>query len=107
MKFSGKVGFWVEDVETVTSVYEPNIVEKTYFGEVLKNTRRFQSLENQQNKNLNITSRISIISDLFIQKNWPSIRYVEWNGVKWEVKSVDITAYPRAVLELGGVYNGN
>lgn len=106
MKFSGKIGFWLRDVKTKQGVYKPEIVEKSYTGEVLKNIRNFQSVENQQNDNLRINNRLSIISDLYMQRNWSSIKYVVWNGVKWKVSSVDIGSYPRAILELGGVYNG-
>lgn len=106
MKFSGKVGFWITDHETKPGVYEPMIVEKSYVGDVQKNTRRFQSVENQQNENLVVNNRLSIISDLYMKKYWGSIKYVLWNGVKWKVISIDIESYPRVILELGGVYNG-
>lgn len=106
MKFSGKIGFWTKDVETKPGVYKSGIVEKSYVGDVLKNIRNFQSAENQQNENLRLNNRISIISDLYMQKNWGSIKYVTWNSVNWKVSSVDIGSYPRVILELGGVYNG-
>ena len=106
MKFSGMIGFWSEDVERKSGVFKPKIVEKNYVGDVLRNVRRFQSAENQQNENLTTTNKISIISDLYMRKNWNSIKYVKWNNVNWNVNSVDITSYPRIILELGGVYNG-
>lgn len=106
MKFSGAVGFWLGDKETKPGVYKSIIKEKPYVGDVLRNSRRFQAADNQQNENLKVTNRLSIVCDLYMQKNWSSIKYVDWNGVKWSVNSVDITAYPRAILELGGVYNG-
>lgn len=106
MKFSGKIGFWLKDVETKPGIYKSSILEKPYTGDILRNIRRFQMAENQQNENLNISNRISILSDLYMKQNWSSIKYVLWNNVKWKVISVDISAYPRAILELGGVYNG-
>lgn len=106
MKFSGKVGFWLKDIQTKPGVYKPGIVEKPYMCEVLKNSRRFQTAENQQNENLVLNTRLSLLSNLYMQKNWPSIKYVLWDGIKWDVKSVDITSYPRVIIELGGVYNG-
>lgn len=106
MKFSGKIGFWINDVETKPGVYKSNIVERLYTGDVKKNIRRFQSAENQQNENLRVNNQLSIISDLYMQKNWSSIKYVTWNGVNWAVSSIDIGNYPRVILELGGVYNG-
>lgn len=106
MKFSGTVGFWIKDVETKPGVYEPKIVEKNYTGDIMSNSRRFQSVDNQLNENLKLVNRLSIISDLYMQKNWPSVKYVLWNGVRWNVSSVDVNLYPRIILELGGVYNG-
>lgn len=106
MKFSGKIGFWFEDVETKPGVFKPQIIEKKYIGDVLRNIRRFQSVENQQNENLAVNNKLSIISDLYLQQNWGSIKYVSWNGVNWHVASIDVGSFPRVVLELGGVYNG-
>lgn len=106
MKFSGKIGFWIKDAEIKPGVYKPSIIEKAYTGDVKKNMRRFQSAENQQNDNLRLNNQLSIISDLYMQKNWSSIKYVLWNGVKWSVSSIDIGSPPRVLLELGGVYNG-
>lgn len=106
MKFAGRIGFWEKDRETKPGVYRPRIVEKTYIGDVLRNVRRFQTAENQQNDNLVVSNRISIFSDLYMRNNWSSIKYVLWNRVKWKVTSVDIGSYPRVILDLGGVYNG-
>lgn len=106
MKFSGAVGFWLGDVKIKPGVYEPKIVEKNYTGDIINNSRRFQQVDNQLNENLKLVNRLSIISDLYMQKNWPSVKYVLWNGVRWSVSSVDVNSYPRIILELGGVYNG-
>lgn len=106
MKFSGNIGFWVEDIETKSGVFKPQIIEKKYTGDILRNIRRFQSVENQQNENLVVNNKLSIISDLYLHKNWGSIKYVSWNGVNWRVTSVDVGSFPRVILELGGVYNG-
>lgn len=106
MKFSGKIGFWEKDVELSPGIFKPKIIEKSYTGDVLRNIRRFQSVENQQNENLVLNNRLSILSDLYMQQNWSSIKYVVWNNVKWKVSSVDISSYPRVIIELGGVYNG-
>ncbi len=105
MKFSGKIGFWSEDVETKPGVFKPDILERSYRGDVLRDIRRFQNAENQQNDNLSLNNRISIISDLYMQNNWSSIKYVLWRGVKWKANSIDIGSYPRVIIELGGVYN--
>lgn len=104
MKFSGKIGFWGEEKEVSPGIWRPEIVEKKYVGEVLRNNRKLQDSNNKQNPNLTINNQISILSDLYARQNWNAIRYVEWNGVKWEVSSIEIN-YPRLILEIGGVYN--
>ena len=105
MKFSGKVGFWQKSIMTSPGVYKPGIIEKPYTGDIIREHRRWQAAENQQNENFTISNRISIISDLYMQKNWGSIKYVNWNGVNWKVTSIDPSSYPRIIIELGGVYN--
>lgn len=104
MKFYGKVGFWAGDVEIATDVFQPNIVERVYSGEVTRNYRKFQNGQNQ-NDEFRLNNQITILSDLYAYTNWHSIRYVNWNGVNWKVTTVEV-AYPRLVLELGGEWNG-
>lgn len=104
MKFSGKIGFWNGDEEVRPGVWKPNIKEVSYTGDVLKNSRRLV-ISGKQNADLITTNQISIISDGYLMQNWSTIRYVVWNGVKWEVTNVEI-GHPRITLDLGGVYNG-
>lgn len=104
MKFSGMVGFWLKDAETKKDVYRPTIVEKPYTGDVIEDRRRFQPSEHQ-NDDFTLNNRISILADTYAQRNWSSIKYVVWNGVKWKVTSVTV-GYPRLILDIGGVYNG-
>ena len=104
MKFYGKVGFWQEDVETAPSVYQSVIIERSYTGDVITHRRNWQNA-GDQNDTLVVKNQISILSDLFMQQNWKSIKYVLWNEMKIKVTSVTID-YPRITLELGGEYNG-
>lgn len=103
MKFNGTVGFWRKDVEVRPGIYEPLIEERPYYGDVLRNERRWQEAD-QLNDSMKINNSISIFSDLFARQNFNSIKYVVWNGVRLKVKSVTID-YPRLKLEIGGVYN--
>lgn len=104
MKFSGDIGFQLDEVEIDTDVWKPIIEKRHYTGDITKNTRKFQASENQ-NDNLTISNRISIVADLYMQQNWPSIRFVVWKGVAWKVTNVDVS-YPRLTIDIGGVYNG-
>lgn len=105
MKFSGRIGFLTDEEEISPGVWKPIILERAYVGDVLSNRRYFQEAD-KQNENLSTNNQISILSDLYAQQNWNSIRYIIWNGVKWKVTSVDVS-YPRLTLTLGGVYNEN
>lgn len=106
MKYCGTIGFFEGNEEVSPGVFKPKIVEKhPYYGDVLENKRRFQAVSDKQNDDLVLSSRISVLSDLYMQKHWPSVRYVIWNGVYWKVVDVDV-GIPRIILTLGGVYNG-
>lgn len=106
MKFSGKIGFWVDDVEVKPGVFHGHTIEKSYTGDILRNIRRYYSADNQQNEDMRLNVQLKIICDLFMKDNWSSIKYVLWNGVKWKVVEVDIIKYPDVTMQLGGVYNG-
>lgn len=104
MKYFGKVGFWADDVEIRPGVVKPGIVERDYYGDVLRNTNRWERSDHQ-NDNFAISNRFSILSDPYAHEHWPAIKYIVYNGTKWKVTSVEI-AYPRLILDVGGIYNG-
>lgn len=103
-KFYGAIGF-AEMSETVPGVWEEQILPHNYYGDVIRNSRRLQTGENL-NDNINVSNEISIIADPYANQNFHSIRYVEWMGTKWKVTDVEVQ-YPRLILSLGGVYNGD
>ncbi len=100
-KYFGKIGYAITK-ETAPSVYEEEVTEREYYGDVLLYTKRYQSSENV-NDNIEINHRISILGDPFVYENFLCIRYVTWMGQKWKVSSVDVE-YPRLTLTIGGVY---
>lgn len=101
-KYYGKIGYAEYDYER-PGIAEEVIIEKTYYGDLLQNTRRLQSID-EVNDNLTLSNRISILSDPYALENFHKIRYAEYMGTKWKVNTVDVQ-YPRLVLTLGGVYN--
>lgn len=103
MKWFGTVGY-ANTVETKPGVWKDNIVEREYFGDMTRNTRRLQSAE-QLNDNIDISNEISIVSDPYANKNFHSMRYATYMGTKWKITSVEVQ-YPRLILSLGGVWNG-
>lgn len=103
-KFCDKVGYGVT-VETAPGVYDQQIVERTYYGDIIRNTRRYDRGE-WLNDDLNVENKISIVADAYAYDHFFAIRYVRWMGTLWKVSSVDVES-PRLILTLGGVYNGN
>ena len=106
MKFSGSIGFWEPSVEVRPGVFKPRIVERPYYGDILRDYRKFQPRSDYQNDDYQVTNQISILGDLYCQDHLSSIRYVLWGDTKWKVTKVEIS-YPRLILELGGLYNEN
>ena len=102
-KFSGKIGYGVA-VETAPGVWEDTIVERSYFGDVVKNTRKLQEGEGLNN-DLTVGNSISIVADAYANEHFFAIRYVEWSGALWTVSDVEVQR-PRLLLRLGRVYNG-
>lgn len=102
-KFYGKIGYAISE-ETVPGVWVEQIVERSYYGDVIRNIRRLQSSENL-NDDINVSNEISIVADAFANQNFHSMRYVEYMGTKWKVSSIEVK-YPRLILSMGGVYNG-
>lgn len=103
-KFYGAVGY-AETAETVPGVWQEQITERMYYGDLTRNTRRLQSSENL-NDDINIANEISIVADPFANENFHAMRYVSFMGAKWKITSVEVQ-YPRLILTIGGVYNGN
>lgn len=103
-KFSGPVGFVGQAVETEPGVYEETVIEKTYFGDVIRNTLQVRDGE-KVNRDISVNNSISILADAYASNHFFAIRYVKWQGVLWSVNSVDVQS-PRLLLSLGEVYNG-
>lgn len=90
--------------ETKPGVYEEQITKRNYFGELTRNTRKLQNSESL-NDSVNVANEISIVADPYANKNFHSMRYVEFMGTKWKISSVEVQ-YPKLILTVGGVYNG-
>lgn len=103
-KICGIIGFCKTE-ETTPGIYEEVITERSYYGDLNRNSRRLQSSD-KVNDDINISNEISIIADPYLRENFHTMRYVTFMGAKWKVTNVDVQ-YPRLNLMLGGLYNGN
>lgn len=100
-KFYGKIGY-AEIEQTSPGVWKEQIVEREYYGDLIRNTRRLQAAD-KVNDDINISNEISIVADPYAMSNFHSIRYAEFMGAKWKISSVEVS-YPRLILTLGGLY---
>lgn len=100
-KFYGKIGY-AETEQTSPGVWKEQIVEREYYGDLIRNTRRLQAAD-KVNDDINISNEISIVADPYAMSNFHSIRYAEFMGAKWKISSVEVS-YPRLILTLGGLY---
>ena len=105
-RFHGEIGFLrtvEEDPVNRPGIYVEKIVKRNYSGDVLSNSRRWDS-SGYLNDNLTINNRISIVADSFINENFGAMKYVRWQGVKWKITNAEIQ-YPRIILTIGGEYH--
>ena len=102
-KFYGVIGYAVTKM-TEQGIYEEQIVETEYMGDVIRNTRRLRD-GSKINDDINISNQISIIADPYAANNFHTMRYVVFMGAKWKISEVEVQ-YPRLILTLGGLYNG-
>lgn len=103
-RWYGSIGY-ANTVETRPGVHEEQLTARNYYGELGRNTRRLQT-EDQLNDDINIANELSIVADPYAIDHFHSMRYAEFAGTKWKITNVEVK-YPRLILTLGGVYNGN
>lgn len=103
-KFYGSIGY-AELVETTPGVWTEQIVSRNYYGDVIRDLRRLQEAS-KVNDDINVSSEISVVADPYAYNHFHTMRYVEFMGAKWKIVSVE-PKYPRLILSVGGLYNGN
>lgn len=104
MKFFGKIGF-SQEIETHPGIWKSVIEEREVYGDILSNVRRWDNSTETVNDSVTTSNRISVVADRFLCEHIGAMRYIKWNGTVWSIKTVEIVR-PRAILTLGGVYNG-
>lgn len=103
-KYYGKVGY-VVTVETKPGVWSDQVEERSYTGDLLRNSAMWSTNPDSTNDEFNISNQISIVSDTYAMQNFQFIKYLEFMGAKWKVTNVQVQ-FPRLILTIGGLYNG-
>ncbi len=102
-KWFGKIGY-ANTSEVRPGVCEEVITEREYYGDVIRNNKQTEN-SGEVIDDISVSVSISIVADPFAYNNFHTMKYVDYMGSKWKVKTVD-PQYPRMVLSLGGLYNG-
>lgn len=99
MKWSGKIGFG--ETKEIRPGYwdDSSIIEKKYYGEVLKKVFKNQN-SGGVNDDINISNRISIVANSFVLNNVSYMKYIEFMGTKWKISEVEYSP-PRLILTIG------
>lgn len=102
-RYYGIIGF-SKNEEIEPGIWSEQITTRKYSGDVLTSRQSMVSGKGS-NSNILVKNTFSIISDLYADENFYSIKYITWRGVKWSVTDIEVQ-YPRLILTIGDVYNG-
>ncbi len=102
-KFSGQVGY-VTQSETSPGVWSSVENSNMMKGDIIRQSSNSQN-DNKVNSDIALSHRVSLVGDAYSFGNYYNIRWIEIDGLKWEVSSVEIQR-PRIIVTLGGVWNG-
>lgn len=102
-KTSGYIGYCFE-TETKPGVWEMQPIEKQFYGDLIRNSKKDRNGEGL-NDDITINNQISFLADPYAREHFHQIKYVKFLGASWKVTDVTVE-FPRLILNLGGVYNG-
>lgn len=106
-KFYGAIGYSepVQGIGDREDIWEEDhIVERKYYGDVLRNTRKWEN-GTSINDNLQINNQISIVADAYAWDHFCNMKYIRWMGACWKVTNVEVQR-PRLLITIGDVWNG-
>lgn len=101
-RYSGLVGYVTQE-ETVPGVWSPVENPRTMKGEIIR-----QSSTNPDhgkiNSDISLNHRVSLWGDAYAFDSYYAIKWIQIDGRKWEVTSVEIKR-PRIIVTVGGLWN--
>ena len=72
-------------------------------GDLLRTASVFQGTD-KINENVTLQHRVSVVGDAYAFEHYFEIRWVEYQGMKWEVTMIEVVR-PRILLTLGQRWN--
>jgi hypothetical protein len=102
-RFAGLVGYVTEE-EKNPGVWLPVENPRKMKGELLRQSSSRQN-DDKINSNITLGHRVSLLGDAYAFGNYYHIKWIELDGMKWEVTSVEVER-PRIIVSVGGPWNG-
>ena len=103
-RWYGKVGFAITE-DKGHGVYAAEDVVRYYYGDTMKPRTSWQQNSNTINDDIRLTAQVSILADPYAYHNCMYMKWVELNGQKWKIESIENLEGPRLLLNVGGFYN--
>lgn len=102
-KYSGLVGYGSQ-VETRPGVWITDDKEIRMRGDLI---RQNADINNENiNNGIELRNRISLIGNAYTFDNWFNMKWIELNGQKWKISSVEVQR-PRLIVSIGGLWHGD
>lgn len=102
-KFAGSVGY-VTQVESKPGVWSPVETLKRMKGDIIRQSSSSQNGD-KVNSDVTLNHRVSLLGDAYAFDNYLNLAWIQLNGHKWKVSSVELQR-PRVIATLGGLWNG-
>lgn len=102
-KYAGLVGYVTQE-ETVPGVWSPVENPRKMKGDIIKQSSSVQA-DAKVNSDISLSHRVSLIGDAYAFGNYYNLKWIQIDGMKWEISSVEIQR-PRMIVTLGGIWNG-
>lgn len=101
-RYAGLVGYVTQE-EKVPGVWSPVESSRSMRGDII----RLGSSQNgdKVNDDITLSHRVSLVGDAYAFGNYYNITWIQMDGMKWGVSSVEIQR-PRIIITLGGLWNG-
>lgn len=102
-KFAGLVGYVTQE-EKVPGIWSMVEDPKMMKGDVIRQSSSIQN-DNKVNSDIALNHRVSLFGDPYAFNNYYKLKWIDLDGRKWEIASVEIQR-PRIIVTLGGLWNG-
>jgi hypothetical protein len=102
-RFAGLVGYATQ-VEEAPGVWSPDETSKMMKGDIIRQSSTSQD-NGKVNSDISLNHRVSLLGDAYAFNSYYAIKWIQIDGRKWEVTSVEIKR-PRIIVTVGGLWNG-